>query len=374
MANFVTTFIQGQQGLNNGSTTGILGLDRAINKLQKGMVIGLAAGPKVGKTTFCDFAFILSAYLEAERNGTLDDIEWIYLSYEIARISKEFKFAAFFLEHDFGYNEFKYKGVTYKISSEYLQGKMIHIDDNGNEESIKMLPEHEEALKIVYTRRIIPLFGVYNEQGEQLEKGKITFFEDRDNPTGIWKYLVHVAERNGKFIFKDVIVKNDKGENETVKKIAGYTENNPKKKIIIITDHVRRLKRERGFTMKENIDKHLEYCTDLRKICNFTFIHIVHSNRGISNVERLKFHGEDIFPTADDTKDSGNFAEECTILMTLFNANDEKYNLEKHMGVVLAEYPNYRSLHITESRDTECPVHIRLNMYGNINKFEQLTI
>ena len=84
------------------------------------------------------------------------------------------------------------------------------------------------------------------------------------------------------------------------------------------------------------------------------------------------YAGEFIFPTADDCKDSGNPAEECTIFMTLFNPNDEKYNLKKHFGVELAGYPNYRSLHITESRETECPVHIQTTMFGNINMFTPL--
>jgi hypothetical protein len=42
------------------------------------------------------------------------------------------------------------------------------------------------------------------------------------------------------------------------------------------------------------------------------------------------------------------------------------------MGVELVQYPKYRSLHITESRYTECPIHIQLNMYGNINYFAPL--
>ena len=98
----------------------------------------------------------------------------------------------------------------------------------------------------------------------------------------------------------------------------------------------------------------------------------MHSNRGVTNVDRLKMHGDKIFPTADDVKDTGNLAEESTILMTLFNPSDEKYNLTNHFGVELADYPNYRSLHITESRNTDSPVHIQLNVFGNVNYFEPL--
>src|SRR6478736_3270299 len=100
MANFVTTFLQGKEGLNIGITTGIPKLDIAINGLRREFILAIAAAPKVGKTTLADFIGLLSPYLEAERNGTLDDIEWHYFSFEISRVAKEFKFAAFFMAYD----------------------------------------------------------------------------------------------------------------------------------------------------------------------------------------------------------------------------------------------------------------------------------
>jgi hypothetical protein len=122
--------------------------------------------------------------------------------------------------------------------------------------------------------------------------------------------------------------------------------------------------------MKENIDKWLEYSTFLRNICSFTFINVCHSNRAVANVERLRFAGEWIFPTADDVKDTGNLSEESTMLLTMFDPNDEKYNLTKHFGLELASFPNYRSIHVTESRYTGGPFHIQTNMFGNTNMFE----
>lgn len=56
----------------------------------------------------------------------------------------------------------------------------------------------------------------------------------------------------------------------------------------------------------------------------------------------------------------------------MFNPQDEKYNLERHFGVDLHPYPNYRSIHVVESRYTDCPQHIQTNMYGGINLFTPL--
>lgn len=74
-----------------------------------------------------------------------------------------------------------------------------------------------------------------------------------------------------------------------------------------------------------------------------------------------------------------NLSEEADFLITLFNANDEKYKLDKHFGLKLRDnsmqlYPNYRSIHLVESRDTECPIHLRTNMFGAINYFESIKV
>lgn len=373
MSNFITTFKRGKLGKNLGRTTGIKALDKAINGLQKKISIGLAASPKCGKTALSDFCFFLSPYLEAIEKGTLDKINWIYFSYEVDRISKEFKFASFFFAYDFQIYNVTYKGVLYPMCQDYLMGKLIHYNTDDTREFVPMQEDHELILKDIYSKRIVPIFGEYADDGvTQITPGKITFIEDPENPTGVYKYLMHYGSEHGTFKHKDFTYIDEKGNKETGKKIIGYVENDEELMTVIIVDHVRKFKKERGFVTKEIIDKWLEYSTWLRNICHFTFINIVHSGRQLANVERLKFAKEFIYPTADDTKDTGNIAEESTILMTLFNPNDEKYNMTRHFGVELESYPNYRSIHISESRYTECPVHIQCNMYGGINIFTPL--
>lgn len=375
--NFVSQFKAGQAGFNRGLPTGISKLDKAINGLQKKTSIGVCAAPKCGKTTFADFAFLISPYLYMEKMGLLDDVEWIYFSGEIDRISKEFKVASFFMHYDYGIDFFTFQGKEYPMNQDYLMGKQLYVKEvlpSGEEiqDFIPINPDDEVRLKEIYTKRIIPMFGEYDAEGNQIQKGKIIFIEEADNPTGMYKYLLNYARLHGEFKEERYETLNDHGQKIYKTRIIGYKENNPKKFTIVITDHVRKLVIERGFTLKQNIDKWLEYTTILRNRCLFTFINIAHSNRGIANVDRLKYAGEFVYPTADDVKDSGNLAEESTILMTLFNPNDEKYNLERHMGIDLSAYPNYRSIHITESRYTECPAHIQLNMFGGINYFTPL--
>ena len=371
--NFVEEFKAGQKGLNMGWTTGIPALDKAMLGTQQKKTYGVVAAPKTGKTTFADFAFIISPYLQAIRENRLDEIEWVYFSYEIDRVSKEFKFASFFMAYDYGIYHFVHEGETYPMSPNYLQGKLFRTtgkDSSGNDikELVPVSKDHSDKLKEIYTNRIVPLFGEYNSNGDKISTGKIVhFLEEQDNPTGMHKFLINYCRQHGTFTTERFM--QDGVEKE---RIIGYKSHDPKVTRIIITDHVRKPTLERGFSMKQNIDKWLEYSTILRNRCRLTYVHIAHSNRGVANTERLKMAGEWIFPTSDDVKDSGNIAEECNVLMTLFNPNDEKYNLTKHFGVALSNFPFYRSLHITEARDVDCPVHVQMNMYGNINMFTPL--
>lgn len=372
MSNFIETFRRGQLGKNFGLTTGIKGLDKAINGLQRKTSIGLGAAAKVGKTKFVDYSFVISPYLQLEELGLLDNIEYIYLSYEIDRVTKEFDYAAFFMFHDHKIFDFEYEGKRYQISGTYLRGAQLHEHPDGTLDPIPVSKEHHELLKIIYEKRIVPLFGEWSDDNIQITPGKIIFIEEPENPTGVNKFLWNYAKQHGKFNEVEYSSMDDHSKPIIRKRITGYTPNNPDKFTIIITDHIRKLRKERGFTMKEVIDKWMEYSVILRNFCWFTFIHVIHNNRALANVDRLRYAGEWVFPTADDSKDSGNPAEDCTIFMTMFNPHDEKYGLKKHMDLTLKEYPNYRSLHITESRNTPCPAHIQVNMFGGVGYFQPI--
>ena len=89
-------------------------------------------------------------------------------------------------------------------------------------------------------------------------------------------------------------------------------------------------------------------------------------------MNRIRFVGENIHPDSSDLKDSGNLAEECDFLLTMFDPHDKRYNLHTHMGKNIEEYPNYRSIHLVDSRDTPCPAHMQCNMYAGISIFEPI--
>jgi len=369
--NFPTEFEKGRQGKNVGLDIGIKELTVDTLGIQKEHIYCIAAPPKVGKTTLADFLFVLAVICRSP-NAKVD---WIYYSWEISRIKKEFKFAAFFLFLDYKIQFFEYEGKQYKISADYLMGKLM--DDN--KKPIPVNDDITEKVKIIYRERIKPIFGEYNSRGQKIKKGRIDFIEEKDTPTGIKKYIMNYAKENGKFVMERYQVRDDNGQLETKYRVIGYEPNDPDKLLIVITDHVRKVKVEKGELLKQSVDKLASYQVDLRNLIKCTFVDIIHTNRNLFEVDRIKFAGEFLYPTPEDVKDTGNLSEEANVFFTMFDPNDDKYKLKKHFGLDLIDkqgkvlHPHYKSLHIVEARDIEgTPIHYQLNMFGNINWFALL--
>jgi len=365
--NFINEYKKGQAESNKGLYMG-KGLEtiyKHIGGIQKKRIYGVASAPKIGKSTLVDYAFLVSPFLEHS------NIEWIYYSFEIDRVSKEFDIATFFLYHDFGISHIKLEDTTYQgkdtieLSPDYLRGRII--DDKGN--IIKVKDNVFEALKQVYENRIIPLFGEWSENGIQLRKGRVTFIEEKINPTGLYKQLIHHANKSGTFIKSKTIF------NEFM--TSGYKKtSNQDIYTIVIIDHLRKLKVERGFNLKQTIDKMCEYMVELRNWCEYIFVPIIHTNRNLTDYVK---HGiTDIYPTGDDIKDSGNLSEDADYLFTMFNPNDDKYKLSTYFDMKIKDnkgipfYPNLRTIHLVESRHSYFPKHFKVNMFGNIKSFEAI--
>lgn len=344
--NFRIAFESGQKGSNKGLPMGegLNTISQAINDIQRARIYTIAASPKGGKSTLVDVGFCIEpaiyvlefnakikASMEAivtklqtttdfdlrstlnqeyeSLNEQLIDLEFIYNSYEIDRVSKEFDFVAHFLHKDFGvYQIFLPAGKQYKgknfvyLSSAFLKGELYYDSLNPDDlkEIIRVPVDLVNNIKTIYKTRIIPLFGEYNEKGEKVSKGLIKFLENKDNPTGIRNYLIEYAKENGEFLYKETVK-----DGQTFRRMIGYKPNNPKKYTIIITDHLRKLIPERGFSMKETVDKFSDYCVELRNTCQFTFVHIIHLNRAVSDIGRRKLDDDGIYPSSDDIKDTG---------------------------------------------------------------------
>jgi hypothetical protein len=211
------------------------------------------------------------------------------------------------------------------------------------------------------------VLSVYTDYVEPLFK-KIDFQEDRNNPTGIYKYMLKYAEEHGEFIketYKDNFGKSKE-------KITGYKENDETLYTIPIIDHIGLMRREKGLTKKDNIDKMSSYCVWMRNICKFSPVVLSQFNRDLGKTERLKFSGEMLQPSMEDFKDTGALGEDASLVIALFNPTLYSH-IKKHLGYDLKEIgKGYRSAHILASRNTESGVNIGLDMLGQTGRFVEL--
>lgn len=339
---------KGIAGRNLGLNIGLPKLNSVLGGLQKKTSFAIGAEKKAGKSAYSDVLFVLNPFLlnpDAK-------IHWKYFSFEIDRISKEAKFAAFFMQYDFGI----------EVDDNYILGRKQLPDGS----IIIVTPEHREKLVKIYETRIVPLFGRYDLKGNRILNGKIDFIEDRLNPTGIRNYLINYAKERGELLYEDYITE-EEGKKVKKQRLNGYKENDEDLTTIVILDHVRNMQRERGFSMKENIDKFSEYHVWLRNMFRFSFVIISHLNRNLVDIERLKFMKDHLYPSAEDFKDSNNLSEDVSHVLTIFNPCDDKYNLSSHFGVNLEPYKdsnNYRTVHLTDSRFAPCPLHLSTTFKG----------
>ena len=337
MEDFLIKFEQGLKGENKGLRSGLKEVSDAIDNIQKETNYVIMGQPKTFKTKFTDTFFIHHPYLMNDK-GLLD---YTYYSFEVSRIKKTAEWIAFYFWNDY---KIKYSAA--------------HIMCKGDK---KIKDEHIKYVEQILKNRIVPLLGEYDKYGNRIKKGIIDFIEEKDNPTGIYNYLINKAKSHGEVLYEEYETVNETEGKVKKKRMVGYKDDDPKKYHIVITDHVRLLKRERGFSMKENIDKYSEYTISLRNIFKYSFVDIIHSNRNISDIERVGAQsGRFLKPQVDDVKDSGNLSENCNYLIALFNP----YNypgIQVHFDYHLKDWAGkYRSLHILTARDTEAPVDLFL--------------
>jgi hypothetical protein len=344
---FLKEVQRGIEGRNKGLNCGLKRFNKFINGIQKKTYYLVGGLQKAGKTALADCIFVLYPYL-LNKDAR---VKWIYFSYEIDLIEKMAKFCAFFMDYKYG---------VY-CDSNYILGR----GDN------KVKPEHLPMIEEIYHNELTDLFGKYDDEGKQLSEGKITFFEDKINPEGVRQYLLKYAEDNGEFIYKTIKIKTEAGPKE-ISTIVGYKEKDDNLYTIVVIDHLALTKREKGLTLKENIDRLSQHMVFFRNICRFTPVLLSQFNRDMGKIERMKFSGEQLQPTLEDFKDSGDPAADASMVIGLFNPTTLPH-LRTHLGYDLVKIgKSYRSVHILASRNTETGVNLSMMMEGKTGMFREL--
>lgn len=192
------------------------------------------------------------------------------------------------------------------------------------------------------------------------------------NPTGVYKQAWDFMSKRGTFEYSNYI--DEKGE--TKQRIDRFIPNDPEEYNLLVGDHLALFSYERGFTLKENLDKLSEYSVILRNLFGYSIFWLQQFNSSLSSVDRMKFKGVDLSPQQSDYKDSTSPYADCDIALGLMNAN--KMGMEECMGYNINktnQYPlggTFRMLKVIKNRLSIDDVTIGLAFLGKSGRFEEL--
>lgn len=200
--------------------------------IERGTYYLITAATKVGKTQITSYLFIFTPLLFCYNHPSID-FKVFYFPFEETPERVTSRWISFLLF------------TLYDIEVDY-QTLM----------STANIPLEKSILDLINSEEIQKYLRFFEE--------RVQFIEDERNPTGIYKYMKNYAEENGKTYYTEYETTDEFGIIGTKKKFSHYVPNNPNSYVLFICDHISLVEAERGFTLKQSMDKLSEYCTILR--------------------------------------------------------------------------------------------------------------
>lgn len=175
---------------------------------------------------------------------------------------------------------------------------------------------------------------------------------------------------NAKFVYKSIVDElKERGKFEELESRKIYIPDNPDLIHVVMIDHMSLLRPSDGRKLKEEIDLTSAYLVTLRNICKISPLIIMQVNRDSSNMDRRKAGLNNL--TLNDTKDSGNVAQDCEVALSLFNPFREE--LASYHGYNIKELRDrFRSITVRKSRYGESEVEIGCFFWGHNGYFKEL--
>lgn len=324
---------RGRSGLNIGLPFGFDRLVEYVPNIQQGTYYLIGAESGIGKTSLVDDMFMYNPYDWLHNNKENTDIRLKVFYYSL-EVEKSIKLV---------------KGICRKI---WIDNKVL-IDVAYVLSRGKNRVSDEIYTKVLQTRK-------YFEEFED----DIKIFDLGINPTGIYNDLKKYFETNGK--------------SSIVNYEFNYVPNNPNQYTIIIIDHAALIKSERGFGLKERMDKLSEYLVELRNKYNCIPVVISQFNRSLASAERQMSLKKDpdfdkIKPSLMDFKDTGNLVIDCNVALSLFSPSRYEIPLYKEYDCDKLR-DRGRFLNVLKSRDGTPDLSLALAYLGEVGLFRELPL
>lgn len=192
----------------------------------------------------------------------------------------------------------------------------------------------------------------------------------QQNPTGIYKQLYKYAMDNGTIKTKKINIKDPETGLDSIKEIFDYyIPNDPNEYVIILTDHLAELTTERGWGMKDTMEKHSDYMRILRNM--FGYIPVDVQQQAASQESLDKFKANKLEPSVEGLGETKLTARKANVILGLFNPYI--HEIPQYRGYDISRLQdNYRNLSIIRQRNGESGLNVGLYFDGACNYFREL--
>ena len=281
----------------------VIGFRGIYPGLEKEQLIGITSYSKGSKTQFASWAFLYNSIEFCMEHHI--EFNVFYCNWEESIERVEQRFMSFLL--------FKYFKI--RVSPAKLRS-------SGN----NIIPE--DILQKLNDPKVKAELDYWNNH--------VTYITET-NPTAIWKTLKtflceHGKEErekyNVKYYEKNELTGKDEVREEEREKVVGYTENNPNSINLIFIDHISCCTTERGMTLKQSIDKIVDYCVGFRNTYKVSSVIIQQQNTAGESAQNIKINK--IRPAKEGLADSTYTGNYENVLFGLFSPI--KYEIENYCG------------------------------------------
>lgn len=221
-------------------------------------------------------------------------------------------------------------------------------------------PVDPRVISLLKSKEISEILDFYEEH---------VTFETSRNPTGIWKDICAYAKNNGRIHTKTYETKDIDGTPITKQAFDYYEPYRANEYVMFIVDHVSLLDTERGFTLKQSIDKLCEYFVMARN--QYNYIPVVVQQQNIESIGLEAFKANKIRPTLAglaDSKDTGKATDVMFGITNPFN-----YEIPEYLGYNIKTLKgNFRCLEIVLNRSGESNSICPLYFDGAMNFYKEL--
>ena len=240
-----------------------------------------------------------------------------------------------------------------------LSGIRIAPIDLKSTNSNKILPQN--ILDLLESEEYISILKFYEEN--------VIFLTER-NPTGVWRMMLKYAQDTGTIHYKDINITNkETGLVETRQVFDYYEPHDAKEYVLCITDHVSLLESERGYDLRQTINKFSEYMMILRNKYHIIPIVVQQQSTETSSLEAFK--NNKIRPTTAGLADSKYTSKDCTVMLGI--TNPFVHELPEYYSYDITQFKgNIRFLEVVVNREGESNNIVALYFDGAVNYFREL--